>query len=86
MGTLSYTITSTLLNFRGTAALKNGQAQCVLFANPSAMGISAQFTVSLNLTDSAGHQLWQFSLGMNPAQINLGAIQASALNVIVQKL
>lgn len=86
VGTLSYAITSSLLNFQGSALLTNGQAQCVLFSNPSALGISTQFTVNLNLTDSAGHQLWQFSLGMNPAQVNLGAIQTSALNVVVQKL
>jgi hypothetical protein len=85
-GTLNYSISSTLLSFQGSAPLANGQAQCILFSNPSALGISAQFTVSLNLTDSAGHQLWQLSLGMNPAQINLGAIQTSALNVVVQKL
>jgi hypothetical protein len=85
-GTLNYSITSSLLNFQGNAPLMNGQAQCVLFSNPSALGISAQFTVSLNLTDSAGHQLWQLSLGMNPAQVNLGAIQTSSLNVVVQKL
>lgn len=86
VGTLSYAITSSLLSFQGTTPLTNGQAQCVLYSNPSAMGISAQFTVNLNLTDSAGHQLWQLSLGMNPAQVNLGAIQTSALNVVVQKL
>ena len=85
-GTLNYSITSSLLSFQGNAVLTNGQAQCVLFANPSALGISAQFTVTLNLTDSAGHQLWQLSLGMNPAQVNLGAIQTSSLNVVVQKL
>lgn len=86
LGTLSYAVTSSLLNFQGSALLTNGQAQCVLFSNPSALGISAQFTVNLNLTDSAGHQLWQLSLGMNPAQVNLGAIQTSSLNVVVQKL
>jgi hypothetical protein len=85
VGTLSYGITSSLLSFQGTAPLTNGQAQCVLYTNPSSMGISAQFTVTLNLTDSAGHQLWQLSLGMNPAEVNLGAIQASALSVVVQK-
>jgi hypothetical protein len=82
----TYAITSSLLRFLGTAPLTNGQAQCVLYTNPSAMGISTQFTVNLNLTDSAGHQLWQLSLGMNPAQVNLGAIQNSSLNVVVQKL
>jgi Malectin domain len=85
-GTINYSISSSLLSFQGSAPLTNGQAQCVLFSNPSALGISAQFTVNLNLADSAGHQLWQLSLGMNPAQVNLGAIQTSALNVVVQKL
>jgi malectin (di-glucose binding ER protein) len=85
-GTLNYSISSSLLSFQGSAPLSNGQAQCVLFTNPSALGISAQFTVHLNLTDSTGHQLWQLSLGMNPAQVNLGAIQTSSLNVVVQKL
>ena len=86
VGTLNYSISSSLLSFQGNAPLTNGQAQCVLFSNPSALGISAQFTVNLNLTDSAGRQLWQLSLGMNPAQVNLGAIQTSSLNVVVQKL
>jgi hypothetical protein len=84
-GMINYSISSSLLSFQGSAPLTNGQAQCVLFANPSALGISAQFTVNLNLTDGAGHQLWQLSLGMNPAQVNLGAIQNSSLSVVVQK-
>ena len=86
VGRLSYAVTSSLLSFQGSLLLSNGQARCVLFTNPSALGISAQFTVHLNLTDSTGHQLWQLSLGMNPAQVNLGAIQTSSLNVVVQKL
>jgi malectin (di-glucose binding ER protein) len=85
-GTLNYSISSSLLSFQGSAPLTNGQAQCVLFANPSALGISVQFTVNLNLTDSAGHQLWQLNLGMNPLQVNLAALQTSSLNVVVQKL
>jgi hypothetical protein len=85
-GTINYSISSSLLSFQGSAPLINGQAQCVLFSNPSALGISAQFTVNLNLTDSVGHQLWQVNLGMNPAQVNLGAIQTSSLNFVVQKL
>lgn len=84
-GTLNYAISSSLLNFNGAAALSNGQAQCVLLANPSALGISAQFSVNLSLTDSAGHQLWQLNVGMNPSGVNLGAVQSSTLNVIVQK-
>jgi hypothetical protein len=84
-GNLNYAITSSLVNFHGSAPLSNGQAQCVLFANPSALGISAQFTVNLSLTDAVGHQLWQINLGMNPSGVNLGAVRSSTLNVIVQK-
>jgi hypothetical protein len=84
-GTLAYTVSSSLLSFQGSAPLNNGQAQCVIFANPSAMGISAQFTVNLSLTDTTGHVIWQFSVGMNPAQVNIGSVQSSALNVVVQK-
>jgi hypothetical protein len=50
------------------------------------MGISAQFQVTLSLTDTAGHTLWQMNLGMNPAEVHLGAVESSALNVIVQKM
>jgi len=85
-GTLAYTVSSSLVSFQGTSPLNNGQAQCVIFANPSALGISAQFTVNLSLTDTVGHLIWQFSVAMNPAQVNIGAVQSSALNVIVQKM
>jgi len=85
-GTLAYTVSSSLVSFQGTSPLNNGQAQCVIFANPSAMGISAQFQVALSLADTAGHVIWQFSIGMNPAQVNIGAVQSSALNVVVQKM
>ncbi len=85
-GTLNYSISSSLLSFQGHVVLSNGQAQCVMLANPSSLGISAQFNVNMNLTDAAGHQMWQVSLAMNPAQVNLGAIQNSALNIVVQKL
>lgn len=50
------------------------------------MGISAQFQVSLSLVDTSGHILWQMSLGMNPAEVNLGSVQSSSLNVVVQKM
>lgn len=85
-GTLAYTVSSSLLSFRGSSPLNNGQAQCVIYANPSSLGISTQFTVNLSLTDTAGHLIWQLSVGMNPAQVNIGAVQSSTLNVIVQKL
>jgi hypothetical protein len=86
VGKLNYAIKSSLLNFSGAEVLSNGKAQCVLFANPSALGISAQFDVNLNLTDQAGRQLWQINLGLNPSGVNLGAVQSSILNVIVEKL
>jgi hypothetical protein len=82
-GTLACNVSS---SFQGTSPLNSGQAQCVIFANPSAMGISAQFQVALSLTDTGGHVIWQFSIGMNPAQVNIGAVQSSALNVVVQKM
>jgi hypothetical protein len=85
-GTLAYSISSSLLSFKGSEPLLNGIAQCVLLANPSALGISAQFQANLSLTDSAGHVLWQMILAMNPSQVNLGAIQSSALNVVVQRM
>jgi hypothetical protein len=40
----------------------------VIFANPSAMGISAQFTVNLSLADTAGHTLWQLIVAMDPSR------------------
>jgi hypothetical protein len=85
-GTLNYTVTSSLLSFKGDQSLSHGGAQVVLFANPSALGISAQFQVTLSLTDTAAHTLWQMTLVMDPSQVNLGAVQSSTLNVIVQKM
>ena len=86
IGALDYTVSSSLLSFQGSQALVNGNTQSELFANPSAVGISAQFQVDLSLTDTAGHVLWQMSVGMNPALVNLGGVQSSALNVVVQKM
>lgn len=86
IGALNYSVSSSLLSFQGSQALVNGKAQSELFANPSAMGISAQFQVDLSLTDTAGHVLWQMSVGMNPALVNLGGVHSSALNVVVQKM
>lgn len=86
VGALNYSVSSSLLSFKGSQSLVNGFAEADLFANPSALGISVQFTVTLSLTDTSGHTLWQMNLGMNPAQVNLAAVQSSALNVVVQKL
>jgi len=85
-GTLAYVVSSSLLTLKGSTPLTQGQAQAALFTSPSVLGISAQFQVSLSLTDTAGHVLWQLDLGMNPASMNLGAVQSSTLNVIVQRL
>jgi Malectin domain len=85
-GTLNYVVSSSMVSFQGTKPLSNGQVQCQIFANPSSLGISAQFQVNLSLTDTAGHTLWQINLAMNPAQVNLGTVQSSALNVVVQKM
>jgi len=63
----------------------NGQAQTTMLTSPAALGLNVEFQVNLSLTDAAGDLLWQFSLGMNPSQINLGAVQSSALTVVVQK-
>lgn len=84
-GTLGYTISSSLLSFQGSVPLTKGQATCNLLTSPSALGMSTQFQVNLSLTDTGGHVLWQLTLGLNPAQINLGAVQSSALNVVIQK-
>jgi len=35
VGTLAYTISSSPLNFQGSVPLANGQAECLLFANPA---------------------------------------------------
>ena len=86
VGTFAYSISSSLLSFNGSEPLLNGNVQCVLLANPSSLGISTQFQANLSLKDSAGHVLWQMSLAVNPAQVNLGTIQSSALNVVVQKM
>jgi Malectin domain len=84
-GTLSYSISSSGLSFRGAVPLVNGQAQATVLTSPAVLGLNVNFQVNLSLTDSAGDLLWQFSLGMNPSQINLGAVQSSALTVVVQK-
>ena len=86
VGTLAYSVSSSLLSFQGSTPLTNGQVECVLFSSPNSMGINAQFQVKLNLTDGAGNLLWQVITQMNPAQVNLGAVQSSALNVVVQKM
>jgi len=85
-GTLNYTISSSMLSFQGHEALVDGQATCALIGNPSAIGISMQFTLTVSLNDAGGHLLWGMKIGMNPSEVNLGAVQNSNLTVTVQKL
>jgi hypothetical protein len=85
VGTLHYKVASTLLSFQGEVPLNNGQATCAIFANPSSLGLSLQFTVTASLNDAAGNLLWEMNMGLNPSQVNLAAVQSSNLAVTVQK-
>lgn len=84
-GTLAYTISSSGLSFRGSVPLVNGQVQTTMLTSPAILGLNMQFQVNLSLTDSSGNLLWQFAMGMQPSQINLGTVKSSALKVVVQK-
>jgi hypothetical protein len=84
-GTLNYTMATPALKLGGNTPLTNGEATCVLFSNPSAMGLSGQITLTLSLTDSTGKTLWQIAMTMDPTSVNFGAVQSSTLNVVVQK-
>jgi hypothetical protein len=84
-GTLNYTMATSALKLGGNTPLTNGEATCVLFSNPSAMGLSGQITLTLSLTDSTGKTLWQIGMTMDPTSVNFGAVQSSTLNVVVQK-
>lgn len=83
-GRLTYIVNSSLGNLQGSMPLVNGQAVCYLLDVPSALGLSQQYQVNLTLADDAGKVLWQFSLGVNPATVNFGAVRDSVLTVVVQ--
>jgi hypothetical protein len=85
-GKLNYTVSSSLLSFNGSEALSDGEVSCALIANPSAIGISMEFTINATLVDTAGHQLWNLTMGMNPSKVNLASVQGTTLTVVVQKL
>ena len=70
---------------RQLAARFNGRRSARSSLIPALWVISAQFNVNLSLTDTTAHQRWQIDLSMNPSGVNLGAVQSSALNVVVQK-
>lgn len=83
-GKLTYLVNSSLVNLQGSTPLENGQAVCYLLDMPSALGFSQQYQVNLTLADETGKVLWQFSLGVNPATVNFGAVRDSVLTVVVQ--
>jgi hypothetical protein len=84
-GTLNYAVASGTVKLSGAVPLQNGQANCMLFNSPSALGLSGQFNVTLSLTDSANKSLWQITLAMDPTNVSLGSVESSTLNVTVQK-
>lgn len=84
-GTLNYNIVTTAATMGGTQPLTAGQATCLLVASPKLLGLIGSMNVSLSLTDTAGHSLWQIALTLNPASANFAAVQSSSLNVVVQK-
>lgn len=86
VGTLTYTMSNSLVSLGGAVALINGQANCNILSSPSTIGLVGQFQLNLNLTDTAGHVLWQINMAVNPADLNFGTVQSSSLNVVVQNL
>lgn len=85
VGTLAYKLSTAQTVVGGSNVLNNGQATCYLFTSPAVLGLIGTFQASLSLTDSAGNPLWQMNLSLDPATVNLGAVQASSMVVVVQK-
>jgi hypothetical protein len=84
-GSLHYAMSTSLLSLGGTLPLVNGQATCVLVSSPDVLGLVGQAQVFLNLTDSTGSVVWQVSMGVNPANADLSAVQNSTLNVVLSR-
>jgi hypothetical protein len=84
-GTLNYAVSNNSLKLSGNVPLTNGQATCMLFTSPQALGLTGQFNVTLSLTDSANHSLWQITLSMDPTSVSFGSVESSTLNVVVRK-
>ena len=83
-GKLTFNVTSSLVNLQGSTPLVNGQAACYLLDVPAALGLSQRYQVDLTLTDQTGKTLWQFSLGLNAAKVDLGGVRDTVLTVTVQ--
>jgi Malectin domain len=84
-GTLNYAVGNGTVKLSGAVPLTNGQATCMLFNSPSALGLTGQFNVTLSLTDAANKTLWQITLSMDPTNVSLGSVESSTLDVVVQK-
>jgi hypothetical protein len=84
LGTLTYKMSNSLINLGGVVPLVKGQATCTIVSSPSVLGLVGQFQVVLSLTDPAGLTLWQINTALNPSSLNFGAVQSSALNVVIQ--
>ena len=78
-------MSTSLLSLGGSLPLVNGQATCVLVSSPQVLGLVGQTQVFLNLTDATGPVVWQVSMGMNPANTDLSAVESSMLNVVLSK-
>lgn len=83
-GKLTFKVNSSLANLQGSVPLVNGQASCYLLNVPSALGLGQQYQAALTLTDDAGKTLWQFSLGLNPSNVNFVGVRDSVLTVVIQ--
>jgi Malectin domain len=84
-GTLNYTVTASQMKIGGNTPLVNGQATAVLYGAPQILGLAGQIQVSLSLTDTSGHILWQIGMTLDSTNANIGGVQSSALSVVVQK-
>jgi hypothetical protein len=82
---LHYAMPTALLSLGGSLPLVNGQATCALVSSPEVLGLIGATQVFLNLTDGTGTMVWQVSMGMNPANADLSAMQNSTLNVVLTK-
>jgi Malectin domain len=84
-GTMNYKVASSATTLSGNEPLVNGQATCMMVASPALLGLIGTMNVDVSLTDTGGNILWEITVTMNPANANLGTVQSSALNVVVQR-
>jgi hypothetical protein len=85
VGSLNYTMTTSALKLSGSYPLVNGQATCTILASPQMMGLIGNVQLNLSLVDNSGNTLWQIGMTLDSTSVNLGGVQSSSLNVVVQK-